>query len=104
MSSSEERERGLQFFGGTSAGGMSNRHRIAPYFDTESIQTNVTVSDGSSLVHLPCRVKQLGERTVSCLLMIFLFCIICLTYVNFLLSSFTAIMDSKKGSTNLDSR
>ncbi|KAI2808542.1 hypothetical protein BLOT_006487 [Blomia tropicalis] len=65
MSSSEERERGLQFFGGTSAGGMSNRHRIAPYFDTESIQTNVTVSDGSSLVHLPCRVKQLGERTLS---------------------------------------
>lgn len=87
MSSSEERERGLQFFGGTSAGGSSvalsssttllssssslqsstssAQKRISPYFDTESISTNVTISEGSSFVHLPCRVKQLGDRTVS---------------------------------------
>ena len=65
MSSSEERERGLQFFGGASAGSISSRHRIAPYFDTEALSTNVTISEGSAFVHLPCRVKQLGERTVS---------------------------------------
>ncbi|KAH7642999.1 hemicentin-1-like [Dermatophagoides farinae] len=87
MSSSEERERGLQFFGGTSAGGSSvalsssttllssssslqsstssAQKRISPYFDTESISTNVTISEGSSFVHLPCRVKQLGDRTLS---------------------------------------
>ena len=63
MSSSEERERGLQFFGGTSTGSSSSK-RISPYFDTESISTNVTISEGSAFVHLPCRVKQLGERTV----------------------------------------
>ncbi|OTF80065.1 hypothetical protein BLA29_014804 [Euroglyphus maynei] len=81
MSSSEERERGLQFFGGTSsAGGISSssttllsassasaQKRISPYFDTESISTNVTISEGSAFVHLPCRVKQLGDRTVSIL-------------------------------------
>ncbi len=81
MSSSEERERGLQFFGSTggssaavggysslsAGGGVSpgHRHRIAPYFDTEEMNTNVTISEGSALVHLPCRVKQLGERTLS---------------------------------------
>nr|XP_027196572.1 uncharacterized protein LOC113791052 [Dermatophagoides pteronyssinus] len=84
MSSSEERERGLQFFGGTSAGSSvalsssttallsssqssssSAQKRISPYFDTESISTNVTISEGSAFVHLPCRVKQLGDRTLS---------------------------------------
>lgn len=75
MSSSEERERGLQFYGGggissssfTSSGAAvpGHRHRIAPYFDTEAMNTNVTISEGSALVHLPCRVKQLGERTLS---------------------------------------
>ena len=90
MSSSEERERGLQFFGGTSAGSSvalsssttallsssqssssSAQKRISPYFDTESISTNVTISEGSAFVHLPCRVKQLGDRTVSDLHFIF---------------------------------
>lgn len=67
MSSSEERERGLQFYGGASAGSVSSRHRIAPYFDTEALESNVTISEGSAFVHLPCRVKQLGDRTVSSL-------------------------------------
>ena len=65
MSSSEERERGLQFYGGSSTGSVSSRHRIVPYFDTDKLSTNVTISEGSAFVHLPCRVKQLGERTVS---------------------------------------
>ncbi|KPM09768.1 hypothetical protein QR98_0083130 [Sarcoptes scabiei] len=77
MSSSEERERGLQFFGGLSSGlgsssssllsnGLGLTHKLAsPYFDTESISTNVTISEGSRFVHLPCRVKQLVNRTVS---------------------------------------
>ncbi|KAF7492828.1 hypothetical protein SSS_09186 [Sarcoptes scabiei] len=77
MSSSEERERGLQFFGGLSSGlgsssssllsnGLGLTHKLAsPYFDTESISTNVTISEGSRFVHLPCRVKQLVNRTLS---------------------------------------
>lgn len=71
MSSSEERERGFQFFGGvssssgSSAGGLSGKHRLTPYFDLDSLPTNVTVSEGSAFIHLPCRVKQLGDRTVS---------------------------------------
>lgn len=68
MSSSEERERGFQFFGGSSAGSPASKHRIVPYFDMDSISKNVTVSEGSAFVHLPCRVKQLGERTVCALL------------------------------------
>lgn len=86
MSSSEERERNSQFFGGgmtaaaaaaagaagaTSTGStgggniVTGNRRVVPHFDVESLSTNVTISEGSAFVHLPCRVKQLGERTVG---------------------------------------
>lgn len=81
MTSSEERERGAQFFGGMSTGsspgsgvisGMpglpgsgAKHHRLVPFFDTETLSTNVTVSEGTPFVHLPCRVRQLSDRTLS---------------------------------------
>lgn len=84
MSSSEERERSAQFYGGTysslnnnnnavpsgtgpvnSIQGSSRGHRVTPVFSTDNLPLNVTISEGSAFVHLPCRVKQLGERTVS---------------------------------------
>src|SRR6218665_2332388 len=76
MTSSEERERGAQFFGGVSAGGLAGgggigpgtgakHHRLVPFFDTETLSTNVTVSEGTPFVHLPCRVRQLSDRTLS---------------------------------------
>lgn len=42
---------------------LYNNHRIEPFFDT-TLTTNVTVSEGSAAAYLPCRVHQLGDRTV----------------------------------------
>ncbi|XP_054159688.1 junctional adhesion molecule B-like [Oppia nitens] len=44
---------------------LYNNHRIEPYFDSKLHSTNITTSEGSAAVYLPCRVHQLGDRTVS---------------------------------------
>jgi hypothetical protein len=43
---------------------LYDKHRIEPYFDSSALSTNVTIAEGSAATYLPCRVHQLGDRTV----------------------------------------